>query len=86
MNPGPMAGVFAGFIGQFYDRDDFDDLARRAWRLYAEQSLAEAWLFREELDERLYRRYQEPVAWEAAARRRRGQEPRRSADRATRRR
>jgi hypothetical protein len=91
MHPRPMAGVFAGFIGQFYDRADFDALARRTWRLYAELSPAAAWHFRAELDERLYRRYQEPVIWEADARHprgqgpRRGQEPRRRGHRADRR-
>lgn len=62
--PRHLAQTFAGFVGQFYDRDSFDALARQVNDLYdAEQATS----FRSQLDRRLHDRYHEPVAWELTA-------------------
>jgi hypothetical protein len=59
--PTYLARTFAAFIGQFYEREAFDRLARRVNGLYdAEQATA----FRAQLDRRLYDRYHDPVAWD----------------------
>ena len=63
-SPARLAQTFAAYIGQFYDRSEFDGLARRASDLYATESEASASSFRVRLDRRLYDRYHSPVAWE----------------------
>jgi hypothetical protein len=61
--PTRLARTFAEFVGQFYDRQDFDLLARRVSELY---DPARASTFRAQLDRRLYDRYHGAVAWEVA--------------------
>lgn len=62
--PVRLADTFAAFAGQFYDRSDFDRLARQVSDLYNANSSESAYRFRTRLDRRLYDRYREPVAWE----------------------
>ena len=64
--PVRLADTFAAFAGQFYDRSDFDRLARQVSDLYDTDSPESAYRFRARLDRRLYDRYREPVAWEVA--------------------
>ncbi|MCL5108038.1 MAG: hypothetical protein M1401_04085 [Chloroflexi bacterium] len=71
-SPAGLARLFAAFCGQFYDRSDFNGLARRARDLYAAESQERAVAFCRQLDRRLYDRYREPVAWEVAASSREG--------------
>lgn len=66
--PGCLARVFAALVGQFYERDPFDSLARRVYDLYGEGDPEDAWQFRRRLDERLAARYCDPVAWDATPR------------------
>lgn len=66
-SPARLAQVFAACSGQFYDRSDFDALARRARDLYAAEDPERALLFRARLDRRLYDRYRDPVAWDVAS-------------------
>lgn len=62
--PGRVAQTFAGFASQFYDRSDFDSLARYVGALYDLQSAERASAFRTQLDRRLCDRYHAPVAWD----------------------
>jgi hypothetical protein len=64
--PFQLALSFAAFAGQFYDRSAFDDLARRASALYADDDGERASEFRARLDRRLCDRYREPVRWDVA--------------------
>lgn len=63
MTPTRLAQTFAAFAGQFYDRSDFDRLARQVSQLYDLESVEHARVFRSQLDRRLCDRYQDPVAW-----------------------
>jgi hypothetical protein len=65
--PAGLARTFASYCGQFYDRSEFDALARRASDLYAFRSAADAGTFRARLDRRLCDRYRAPVAWGVGA-------------------
>ena len=65
-SPARLAQAFAAFVGQFYDRSDFDALARRVNDLYAGESAERAAHFRARLDRRLHDRYHAPVAWDVA--------------------
>ena len=64
MTPTRLAQTFAAFAGQFYDRSDFDILAREIGHLYDIESAEDASLFRSQLDRRLCDRYHMPVAWD----------------------
>jgi len=64
--PTQLARTFAAFVGQFYDREAFDALARQVHDLY---DADRASTFRSQLDRRLCERYHAPVAWEVAPRR-----------------
>ena len=63
-SPSFLARVFASFAGQFYDRADFDALARQVSDLYASRDVEGGYCFRTRLDLRLHDRYHEPVVWE----------------------
>ena len=65
--PAGLARTFASHAGQFYDRNEFDALARRVRDLYAIASTDDACTFRTRLDRRLYDRHHAPVAWELRA-------------------
>ena len=62
-SPAQLAQTFAAFVGQFYDREAFDALARQVSDLYDAERAS---TFRSQLDRRLYDRYHAPVAWEVA--------------------
>ncbi|MGD9510663.1 MAG: hypothetical protein AB7I38_18380 [Dehalococcoidia bacterium] len=61
--PVQLARTFAAFVGQFYDREAFDALARQVSDLYDGER---AGAFRSQLDRRLCDRYHAPVVWEIA--------------------
>ncbi len=63
-SPLRLADTFASFVGQFYDRSDFDKLARQVSELYDADSAERADRFRARLDRRLHDRYRDPVAWD----------------------
>ena len=63
-SPLRLADTFASFVGQFYDRSDFDKLARQISELYDADSAERADRFRARLNRRLHDRYHEPVAWD----------------------
>jgi hypothetical protein len=65
-NPAGLAQTFAAYVGQFYDRTDFDALAREVHDLYLAASAEDARAFRLRLDRRLCDRYHAPVAWDTA--------------------
>ena len=65
-SPVRLAETFAAYVGQFYDRSDFDALARRVHDLYASADRERAGCFRARLDRRLHDRYHAPVAWDVA--------------------
>lgn len=62
-SPTRLAQTFAAFVGQFYDREAFDALARQVSDLYDAERAS---TFRSQLDRRLCDRYRAPVAWEVA--------------------
>ena len=62
--PAQLARSFAAQVGQFYDRTEFDALARRTSDLYAVRNPEDASRFRSRLDRRLYDRYHAPVVWQ----------------------
>lgn len=64
--PAQVARTFAAQVGQFYDRAEFDTLARQVSDLYGEESPEHAQHFRARLDRRLYDRYHTPVAWDVS--------------------
>jgi hypothetical protein len=66
-SPAYLARVFAAHAGQFYDRADFDNLARQARDLYAVDSADRATVFRARLDRRFYDRYHASVAWDVTS-------------------
>ena len=66
-SPEHVARVFAGHVGQFYDRTAYDALAREVRGMYAARCPADAETFRVRLDRDLYGRYREPVDWRPAA-------------------
>ncbi|HZS00051.1 MAG TPA: hypothetical protein VFE37_15160 [Chloroflexota bacterium] len=59
--PSQLAQTFAAFVGQFYDREAFDALARQVNGLYDAER---GGCFRAQLDRRLHDRYHAPVAWD----------------------
>ena len=61
--PVQLARTFAAFVGQFYEREAFDALAREVHGLY---DADRAGTFRSQLDRRLHDRYHAPVAWDVA--------------------
>ena len=63
-SPAGLAQTIASFAGQFYDRTDFDALARRVSDLYAARRPSDADAFRTRLDRRLCDRYRAPVPWD----------------------
>jgi hypothetical protein len=63
-SPHRLADTFASLVGQFYDRSDFDRLARQVSDLYHADSTESAHRFRARLDRRLHDRYRDPVAWD----------------------
>ena len=67
--PSFLARLFAAFCGQFYDRSDFDALARQVSDLYASRDAEDSYSFRSRLDLRLHDRYHDPVVWEVDAHR-----------------
>jgi hypothetical protein len=62
-SPIQLARTFAAFVGQFYDREAFDALARQVSDLYDRER---AGAFRSQLDRRLCDRYHAPVSWDIA--------------------
>jgi hypothetical protein len=64
--PEHVARSFAEHVGQFYDRADYDALARRFSDLYAHRSVEDALTFQAGLNRRLCDRHHAPVAWEVA--------------------
>lgn len=62
--PYQLARSLATFVGQFYDREDFDALARQVSGLY---DVNGADRFRTQLNRRLYDRFHAPVAWETTS-------------------
>ena len=65
--PAGVARHFAGHVGQFYDRERFDALARRTRDLYAAADPAAGACFQGRLDRRLRDRDREPVHWGVGA-------------------
>ena len=63
-SPSFLARVFAAYVAQFYDRADFDALARQVSDLYASHDAEDAYSFRSRLDIRLNDRYHDHVVWE----------------------
>jgi hypothetical protein len=63
VSPAVLARTFALELGQFYDRREFDALARRVRQLYATGDPEHGGTFRTRLDRRLHDRYHQPVAW-----------------------
>ena len=63
-SPLRLADIFAAFVGQFYDRSDFDRLARQVSDLYHADGAEQADRFRGRLNRRLHDRYHDPVAWD----------------------
>ncbi len=61
--PHLLAETFAAYVGQFYDRCEFDRLARQVSDLYDANSAERAHHFRARLDQRLHDRYRDPVVW-----------------------
>jgi hypothetical protein len=68
MSPTRLAQTFATFVGQFYDRSDFDTLARQVSDIYNLESAEDGEVFRAQLDRRLCDRCHARVTWEVAAR------------------
>jgi hypothetical protein len=66
-SPTHLARVFASQAGQFYNRSEFDALARRTRELYAADSVERATLFRARLDRRLHDRYHDAVTWDVSS-------------------
>ena len=64
--PAHLARTFANQVGAFYDREEFDAVARRVSDLYSQENPENAQHFRSRLDRRLYDRYHTPVAWEVS--------------------
>lgn len=62
--PASLARTFAAYVGQFYDRHEFDALARQVHGLYCLDDPQQARCFRERLDHRLYDHYHFPVTWD----------------------
>ena len=65
-SPARLARTFAAELGQFYDRREFDALARRVRDLYATRDPEHGGTFRARLDRRLHDRHDTPVAWDAS--------------------
>mgnify|MGYP001198642468 CR=1 FL=1 len=64
--PAHLSRTFAAELGQFYDRGEFDALARRVHALYVTRDPQQGGAFRTRLDRRLHDRACAPVAWETA--------------------
>jgi hypothetical protein len=65
--PARLAETFAAFAGQFYNRADFDLLAREVQALYATSNDGAATTFQTRLDARLEQRTHARVRWEVGA-------------------
>jgi hypothetical protein len=65
--PARLAQVFAANVGQIYDRQEFDGVARQLRDLYVQDAPECAADFQARLDRRLYDRYHAPVAWEVTS-------------------
>lgn len=66
ISPAHLARTFAAELGQFYDRGEFDALARRVHALYVTRDPEQGGTFRTRLDRRLQDRACAPVAWGTA--------------------
>ncbi len=64
--PARLARTFAAQVGAFYDREEFDALARQVSDLYRQDNPEYAQHFRARLDRRLYDRYHTPVIWDVS--------------------
>jgi hypothetical protein len=64
--PIQLAQTFAAYVGQFYDREAFDALARQVADLYDAAGTDGAGTFRWQLDRRLCERSRPPVTWDVA--------------------
>jgi hypothetical protein len=62
--PASLARAFACEAGTFYDRQEFDALARHVRGLYDRRDPGQAERFQARLDRRLYDRYHAPVRWD----------------------
>lgn len=62
-SPAHVAGCFGRMVGQFYDRESFDGLARAAAALYDKHSARNAARFRGRLDQLLAERDEQPIDW-----------------------
>lgn len=62
--PASLARTFAREAGSFYDRQEFDALARHVRCLYERDDPELAERFCTRLDRRLYDRYHVPVRWD----------------------
>ena len=62
-HPSDVAFLFGRFVGQFYDRERFDELARCAAGLYGKYSARNAARFRGRLDRLLEERDERPILW-----------------------
>ena len=66
-SPARLAETCAGFAGQFYNRADFDLLAREVHALYATSNDGAATTFQTRLDARLEQRTHARVRWDLGA-------------------
>jgi len=64
--PAHLARTFAAELGQFYDRREFDALARRVHDLYATSDREQGGTFRARLDRRLHDRACVPIVWDVS--------------------
>lgn len=62
--PASLARTFAAEVGVFYDRQEFDALARQVRGLYDRDDPNLGERFQVRLDRQLYDRYHEPVRWD----------------------
>lgn len=67
ISPACLARTFAAEFGQFYDRREFDALARRVHDLYTARDPEQGGTFRARLDHRLHDHACSPVAWDVAS-------------------
>ncbi len=67
VSPASLARTFAAELGQFYDRREFDSLARQVRDLCATRDAEQGGTFRARLDRRLHDRYHAPVAWHVSS-------------------
>ena len=65
--PAALARAFAAEAAAFYDRAEFDTLARKAREFYALHDPERAGIFRARLDRRLRDRHHTPVIWDLSS-------------------